>query len=78
MAVTKFRKEFRTRTIGFIATALGLVVGLAWNDAVKTLIETLFPLEEGTIIAKFLYAVGLTVVVVSAIILLMKIVEEEK
>lgn len=75
---TKFQKEFRTRTVGFIATALGLVVGLAWNDAISTLIQILFPLDKNTVIAKFVYALALTIVVVSVVILLMKLVEEKE
>ena len=76
MARKKFQQEFRTRTVGFIATALGLVVGLAWNDAVKGLIEVIFPIEKNTIIAQFAYASLLTVIVVSVIVLLMRLVEE--
>lgn len=76
MARKKFKQEFRTRTVGFIATALGLVVGLAWNDAVASFIQVVFPIDKNTIIAKFIYAILLTVVVVTAISLLMKFVEE--
>lgn len=78
MATKKFQKEFRARTVGFIATALGLVVGLAWNDAVTNLIGVIFPIEKNTIIAKFIYAAILTVIVVSVILLLMKFVEESE
>ncbi|HZX50122.1 MAG TPA: DUF5654 family protein [Candidatus Paceibacterota bacterium] len=77
MATKKFKQEFRARTVGFIATALGLVVGLAWNDAVKTFIETIFPIKGDTILLKFFYAVILTFIVVSVIILLMRFVEDE-
>lgn len=78
MATKKFRQEFRTRTVGFIATALGLVVGLAWNDAVKTLIEVVIPLKGDTIVIKFIYALVLTVIVVSVIVLLMRFIEEKE
>ncbi|MBI2010717.1 MAG: hypothetical protein HYS89_00555 [Candidatus Colwellbacteria bacterium] len=47
-----------------MAAALGLVVGLAWNDAIKTLIEYLFPLKQNTIAAKFFYAIIITIVLV--------------
>ena len=76
MVAKKFQQEFRTRTVGFIATALGLVVGLAWNDAMASLIAAVFPIDKNTIIAKFIYAVLLTGIVVTVIILLMKFVEE--
>lgn len=58
------KKEIRTRTIGYILTALGLVAGLAWNDAIKSLIDRLFPLETDGIWVKFAYAVIITLVVI--------------
>ncbi|HEX9722068.1 MAG TPA: DUF5654 family protein [Candidatus Paceibacterota bacterium] len=78
MATKKFKQEFRARTVGFIATALGLVVGLAWNDAVASLIAVVFPIDKNSIIAKFLYAGILTVVVVTVIVLLMRFMEEKE
>ena len=59
-----FQKEVRDRTLGFITAGLSLVVGLAWNDAIKALIEYLFPLDKDSIPAKFIYAVLLSVIVV--------------
>lgn len=56
--------QVRERVFGYILAALGLVAGLAWNDAIKALIESIFPLESNTVLAKFVYAVVLTVVVV--------------
>ena len=61
------KQELRAKTIGYVATALGLVVGLAWNDAIKELITYLFPLSTNNVLAKFGYAVILTVIVVIAI-----------
>lgn len=58
------KKEIRTRTIGYILTAFGLVAGLAWNDAIKSLIDRLFPLETDGIWVKFAYAVIITLVVI--------------
>ena len=78
MASKKFKQEFRVQTVGFIATALSLVVGLAWNDAVRSFIESVFPLDRSSILAKFLYAGLLTVIVVTVIIVLLKIVEEKQ
>ena len=52
MATKKFKQEFRARTVGFIATALGLVVGLAWNDAVASLIAVVFPIDKNSILQK--------------------------
>lgn len=58
----RLRRAVRERTTGYIVAALGFVVGLAWNEAVKGLIEYLFPLAKDTLFAKFVYAIILTVV----------------
>jgi hypothetical protein len=60
-------KELRSQTFGYISAALGLVAGLAWNDAIKNLIETIFPLSQDTIFMKFLYAILVTIAVVMLI-----------
>lgn len=57
-------KEVEERTIGYVVGAFGLVAGLAWNDAVKALIEFLFPLNANTVLAKFIYAGLVTLIVV--------------
>ncbi|HOM68186.1 MAG TPA: DUF5654 family protein [Candidatus Paceibacterota bacterium] len=60
----KLKMNLRTKTIGYISTALGIVAGLAWNEAIKALIEFLFPLGSNTLIAKFVYAFAITAFVV--------------
>lgn len=55
--------EVRQKTAGYIVAGFGVVAGLAWNDAIKTLIESVFPESEDTIVAKFLYALAITVLV---------------
>lgn len=52
------------QSIGYILTALGLVAGLAWNEAIQGLVSELFPLEKNGVIAQFVYAVVITIVVV--------------
>lgn len=61
------KREARKQTAGYILSAFGLIAGLAWNDAVKTLIEYVFPVSQNTLLAKFFYAIIITglVVVVS-------------
>ena len=58
------RTEIRERTLGYMLGAFGLVAGLAWNDAIQSLIGYLFPLPENTLPAKFLYAIIISFVVV--------------
>ncbi len=51
--------------ISTLATAgFGLVAALAWNDAIKKLFSEIFPKPGGNILALFIYAVVITVVVV--------------
>ena len=58
------RADLREKTAGYILTALGLVAGLAWNDAISSAIKLFFPLDTNGIIAKFIYAAVITVVIV--------------
>jgi hypothetical protein len=76
--ISSVQDEVRNKAVGYIVTALGLVAGLAWNDAVKTLIENYFPARENTVWAKFLYASILTVIVVSISVYLVKIFKKEE
>lgn len=57
------RRNIRKRMFTYIGGGLGLVIGLAWNEAIAALIKSVFPNETHTIVAKFIYAFILTVVV---------------
>ena len=74
----KLRKEIREKTIGYIVAAFGLVAGLAWNDAVKTLIEYFFPLQQNTLFAKFIYAAFITIVLVIVSVYLVRLTGEKE
>lgn len=54
------KREVRSQVIGYVVASLGLVAGLAWNDAVKSIIEHVFPLSQSTIWAKVVYALILS------------------
>ncbi len=57
--------EVREKTTMYIMGGLGIVVGLAWNEAIKGLIEYFLPFAgAGTLIAKFTYAIILTLIIV--------------
>ena len=60
----RLSQEVKEKTLGYILTALGLVAGLAWNEAIKSIIDSVFPSEKGTLMAQLIYAVAITVVVV--------------
>jgi septation ring formation regulator EzrA len=69
---TRLGREVKERTMGYILTALGLVAGLAWNDAIKTIIEYIFPLSSDSILAKVFYAFLVTIIIVFASVYLLK------
>jgi len=58
------KKEVRERTLGYILAALGLVAGLSWNDTIKAFIEYLFPLNKNSLLAKLIYSVFITALIV--------------
>lgn len=60
--VGKLQSEIKARTLGYVVAAFGLIVGLAWNDAIKTFIEYWFPFGGNGIVAKFIYAGIITLV----------------
>jgi hypothetical protein len=61
--MSMFTKTFRDSFITFIASALGLVAGLTWNDAIKSTIEKLFP-TGADLVYKYYVAVVVTVIAV--------------
>ena len=65
------KKEFKGRTLTYIGTALGLVAGLAWNEAITSLINKYYS-AGNSILAKFIYAAIVTLVVVLILYLLTK------
>ena len=60
----KLTKAVRHQSFTYIVEGLGLVAGLAWNEAIKSLIEFLFPAKQNDVLAKFVYAFLITVAVV--------------
>lgn len=73
--------EVREKMVTYITAALGLVVGLAWNEAIKAAIEAYFPLSDDSVTAKFIYALAMTVLLVvmtGVLVKLAKKTSEEK
>lgn len=74
----KIRKEIREKTVGYILAALGLVAGLAWNEAIKALITRFFPAPGDDVLVKFLYAIAVTVVIVVITVYLVRLIEQQE
>jgi hypothetical protein len=75
--IKSVRKEVKDKTIGYIVTALGLVAGLAWNDAIRSLIDFYYPLSSHGVWAKIIYAAILTVFVALFSLYLVRIAKRE-
>ncbi len=71
------KHEIRERTVTYITAAFGLVAGLAWNDAVKAVIEYVFPVQKDTLWAKFGYAFALTVIFVCITIYIARVLKKQ-
>ncbi|MBU1036652.1 hypothetical protein KKF32_01275 [Patescibacteria group bacterium] len=71
-----FNKELMSKISTLFLGALGLVAALAWNDAVQALFRVIFK-EQSSIIAKFAYAVVITIIVVLVSWKIMKILDKK-
>lgn len=75
--IEEVKREFEEKAITLILGGFGLVAALAWNEAIKTLFETIFP-KKSELIGKFLYAAIVTIVVVIISLQLRKISEKKE
>ena len=71
-------KAVKKKRITYIGAGLGLVIGLAWNDAISGLISYFYPDNSNSIIAKLVYAVVVTVFVGLVLFYVEKSLEEDK
>jgi len=69
--------EVLDKLVELVTAAFGLVAALAWNTAIQELFALVLP-EAGDLIAKFLYAVVVTVIVVFVTIRLGRLAERVK
>jgi hypothetical protein len=74
--VEKVKREFKEKTLTLILGGFGVVAALAWNEAIKSLFETLLP-KSSALIGKFIYAIIVTGIVVFVSYLLQKVSEEK-
>jgi len=75
--IEETKRAFTETTITLILGGFGLVAALAWNEAIKSLFETLFA-KSNELIGKFIYAIIVTVIVVIVSLQLKKISEKKE
>jgi len=71
-------REVKEKLVTYLGAAFGFVAGLAWNDAVTTLIDYLFPLAKDGLWAKFAYALLVTLVLVVVTIVLQRVMRQKE
>lgn len=64
--------EIAAQLLTLATSALGLVAALAWNDAVQAVFKEFFP-AAGGVVAKFVYALGVSAIVILVTINLTKL-----
>jgi len=72
METEKIKKQIKHKMIEYIGAALGLVAALAWNDAIKSIIDYWFITGNG-VIAKLIYAVLISILVITVTYYLVQI-----
>lgn len=74
----KLTLDVRQQIVGYVVAALSLVAGLAWNDAVKSIIEFLYPADGNSLWAKVMYALVLSVIIGLVSYFLLRLVNKDK
>jgi uncharacterized protein DUF5654 len=67
---TRFSKEFVATMISLVSVAFGVVAALAWNSAITAWFDDIFKDKGSKISALFVYAVIVTLIGVTVIVLL--------
>lgn len=75
--VTGVTREVAAQILNLATSSLGLVAALAWNDAIQSIFKEYFPTGSG-IIAKLIYAVVVSVLIVVITINLTKLAQLAK
>ena len=60
----QLKSEITEKIMTSISAGFGVVIGLAWNDAIGAFIKWALPLEADSIWSKFIYAIIATIVIV--------------
>ncbi len=72
------KKEIKEKTVGYILAAFSFVAGLAWNEAIRSFIDQVFPHSNSSVLIKFVYAVLVTIIIVIVTVYLIKLTEKKE
>jgi len=62
--IQEAQKETSKTMVTLIVSSFGLVTALAWNDAIQSFFNLVFP-KSGGLVGKFIYAIFITIIVVN-------------
>ena len=68
----------KERMITLLLAGFGFVAALAWNEAVQALVLEIFPLARSGLVAKFVYAIIITIVLAVLSLRLAKLTKKEE
>ncbi len=78
----KQKNEFKLQVLetfaALITAAFGLVAALAWNEAIKALIATVFPADGDGLMPMFVYAIVVTIIAVLFTLLIANSIKKAK
>jgi hypothetical protein len=69
-SATRFTREFMATLVAVVATAIGVVVALAWNSALQALFKVWLHSHAAQAVALLIYALVITAIGVVAILAL--------
>lgn len=70
--------EILEKMVTLIGAGMGLVVALAWNAAIQAFFEKFFPKPTANLIAQFIYAAVITIIVVLVTVYLSRLLQKAK
>ncbi len=56
--------DLRIKTTHYIITGFSLVVALSWNETIKNAVNMVFPIEGEAIIARVIYSIIITLLLI--------------
>lgn len=74
----ELKKEFFEQSLNWILAGFGLVAALAWNEAIKSLVDILLGPSKASLWAKFIYAILATLLVVFLSKKLSRLIQSDK